>query len=131
VAGTLLSMDQGKLVWVTTPSGKVAQYDTEGNLRVEVFVVSLNADCSPPFYIRESSAGPIGFAVRPFGRTSAYMRSGDAPISPAPSSLVYSLNVDGSCSSMSADNWNSPPSFIRLDPAADVRLALAMPLTFS
>lgn len=131
VAGTLLSMDHDMRVWVTTPSGKVAQYMAWGDLRGYSFVVSLNADCSPPFYARTSAVGPLGFALLPPGQTSAYTTSGDAPISPAPSSLVYALQGDGSCPSQSADAWDTPPSFIRLDPAAGVRITLAMPLTFS
>ncbi len=130
VPGTLLSMDHNLNVWVITPSGKVAQYDQFGALRSQGLVVSLNADCSPPLYIRAASAGPNGFAVLPYWQTTAYVRSHDAPISPAPSSLVYNAGAGNSCTSMPADSWDSPPSFIRMDPVTDVRLALATPLTF-
>ena len=130
VAGTLLSMDHSLNIWVVTPSGKVAQYFSDGTLRSQAFVVSLNADCSPPLYSRTLTAGPIGFAALPQWRTTAYVRSHDAPISPAPSSLVYRADAGDSCISMPADSYESPPSFVRIEPVTDVRLALATPLTF-
>lgn len=138
VAGTLVTMftQSGSMyVTVRSPSGVIAEYRPDSTSYVLTdlgFVVSLNADCSPPLYIRARAALPAyGVAKLPYGSTTPYVMSHDAPISPAPSSQVYVL-PSSSCTPVRADAWDDPPSFVRLDPVAsgDLLLELAKPLTF-